>query len=136
MYFLEKAKGVAMQSTMITPSTQSIASTSFLSNTETKTDIKNVRPIKIEAKVQNDNNKQQEQKNIENLKNISLEFNEISDELNLDIKFAYNEKIDTVYLNVTDKNTGKIIRKLPSEDAMKIKESMKDLVGVLFDEKG
>ncbi len=135
MYFLEKAKGVAMQSTMITPSTQSIASTSFLSNTETKTDIKNVRPIKIEAKVQNDN-KQQEQKNIENLKNISLEFNEISDELNLDIKFAYNEKIDTVYLNVTDKNTGKIIRKLPSEDAMKIKESMKDLVGVLFDEKG
>ena len=127
-----------MQSTMITPSTQPIASTTFAPSTDIKTEVKDVQPIKTETKVQNSNN-QQEQKdveNVENLKNISSEFNEISDELNLDIKFAYNEKIDTVYLNVTDKNTGKIIRKLPSEDAMKIKESMKDLVGVLFDEKG
>ncbi len=124
-----------MQSTMITPSTQPIASTTFAPSTDIKTEVKDVQPIKTETKVQNSNN-QQEQKDVENLKNISLEFNEISDELNLDIKFAYNEKIDTVYLNVTDKNTGKIIRKLPSEDAMKIKESMKDLVGVLFDEKG
>jgi flagellar protein FlaG len=37
---------------------------------------------------------------------------------------------------VTDKLTGKVIRKLPTEEAMKIKESMKDLVGVLFDKKG
>jgi len=60
----------------------------------------------------------------------------MSDKLNLDIKFAYNDKIDQVYLNVIDKNTGQIIRKLPSEDAMKISESMKDLIGTLFDKKG
>jgi len=70
------------------------------------------------------------------LKESTEKFNEMSDKLNLDIKFAYNDKIDQVYLNVIDKNTGQIIRKLPSEEAMKISESMKDLIGTLFDKKG
>jgi len=70
------------------------------------------------------------------LKQSTEKFNEMSDKLNLDVKFAYNEKIDQVYLNVIDKNTGQIIRKLPSEEAMKISESMKELVGNLLDKKG
>ncbi len=69
-------------------------------------------------------------------KETTKELNKISDNLNLDIKFAYNDKIDTLYINITDKNTGEIIRKLPTEEAMKIKESMQDLIGVLFDKKG
>ncbi len=76
----------------------------------------------------------QEQK--EKLIESANKFNEMSESLNLDVKFAYNDKIDQVYLNVIDKNTGKIIRKLPSEEAMKISESMKDLVGALLDKKG
>ncbi len=70
------------------------------------------------------------------LKKTTKEFNKLSDELKLDIKFAYNDKLDQVYLNVVDKNTGKVIRKLPTEAAMKISESMKDLIGTLFDKKG
>ena len=64
------------------------------------------------------------------------DLNELSESLNVDVKFAYNDKINEVYVNVTDKNTGKVIRKLPSEEAMKIKETMKDVVGSLFDVKG
>ncbi len=63
-------------------------------------------------------------------------FNEMSESLNLDIKFAYNDKIEQVYLNVIEKNTGRVIRKLPSEEAMKISESMKELIGTLLDKKG
>ncbi len=70
------------------------------------------------------------------LQQSSEKFNEMSDKLNLDVKFAYNDKIDQVYLNVIDKNTGQIIRKLPSEEAMKISETMKELVGNLLDKKG
>jgi flagellar protein FlaG len=70
------------------------------------------------------------------LKEATEKFNKMSEELNLDIKFAYNDKIDQVYLNVIDKNTGRVIRKLPSEEAMKISESMKELVGTLLDKKG
>lgn len=66
----------------------------------------------------------------------SKELNDLSSSLDLDVKFGYNDKINEMYLNVTDRNTGEVVRKLPSEEAMKIRESMKDLVGVLFDKKG
>ncbi len=70
------------------------------------------------------------------LRESTEKFNKMSEELNLDVKFAYNDKIDQIYLNVIDKNTGRVIRKLPSEEAMKISESMKELVGTLMDQKG
>ncbi len=117
-----------MESAMITPSTNLTASAVFKPNIETKIETKNIEPVKIETKVENNN--------VEDPKVVSQELNKMSDSLNLDIKFAYNEKINTVYINVTDKNTGEVIRKLPTEEAMKIKESMQDLVGVLFDKKG
>ncbi len=128
MYFIEKAKGVAMESMTITPSTQPMVSTAIRPNLgETpKVEARAVQPTEVEAKQENTNNPAE----------VAKEFNDLSDSLNLDVKFAYNEKIDTVYINVTDKNTGRVIQKLPTEEAMKIKESMKDLVGVLFDEKG
>lgn len=70
------------------------------------------------------------------LKESTEKFNKMSEDLNLDVKFAYNDKIDQVYLNVVDKHTGRVIRKLPSEEAMKISESMKELVGALLDKRG
>jgi flagellar protein FlaG len=136
MYFLEKAKGVAMESLSITPSTQPMVSAPIESSSNTtKVETKNIKSTEVEGKVQNQENSQQKEHKTDSAE-VSKEFNEISDSLNLDVKFAYNEKIDEVYINVTDKNTGKVIRKLPTEEAMKIKESMKDLVGVLFDKKG
>ena len=69
-------------------------------------------------------------------KEITEKFNQLSNEMNLDVKFAYNEKINQFYINVIDKNSGKVIRKLPSDEAMKIAESMKELIGTLFDKRG
>lgn len=136
MLFLEKAKGVAMESMTITPSTQPMVNAPMVqTSSETpKVETKTVQTA-VEGKAHNRENRDQEQKTAKP-EEVTKEFNNMSDSLNLDVKFAYNEKIDTVYINVTDKNTGRVIQKLPTEEAMKIKESMKDLVGVLFDEKG
>ncbi len=139
MYFLERAKGVAMQSIMIMPSTQPMASTAVTSATVQNT-VQNrvVKSVEPQHSLEPQHIEKKSQKDSEPIKaeQVSQEFNDISKDLNLDVKFAYNAKIDTVYINVTDKNTGEIIKKLPTEEAMKIKESMKDLVGVLFDKKG
>ena len=64
------------------------------------------------------------------------ELNQMSKSMDVDIKFAYNDKIDTMYVSVIDKNSGEVIRKLPTEDAMKLKETMKEFIGSLFDKKG
>jgi flagellar protein FlaG len=96
--------------------------------------VQNIEAPTLQQDTKNDNISLQNQKKI--LQESTKKFNEMSDTLNLDIKFAYNDKIDQVYLNVIEKNTGRVIRKLPSEEAMKISESMKELVGNLLDKKG
>jgi len=62
--------------------------------------------------------------------------NEQMDSLNINIRFGFNDKIDSLYVNVTEKSTGKLIRKIPSEEAMKIAEKMKEIIGMIFDKKG
>ena len=71
----------------------------------------------------------------EDTKQLVVELNNISESLNTDIKFGYDDDLAEVYVTVTDKHTGQVIRKLPTEEAMKIKKSMKELVGSLFDKK-
>jgi flagellar protein FlaG len=96
--------------------------------------VQNTEASILKQTEKNNNLSLEDQKKI--LHESTEKFNEMSDTLNLDIKFAYNDKIDQVYLNVIEKNTGRVIRKLPSEEAMKISESMKELVGNLLDKKG
>lgn len=67
---------------------------------------------------------------------LTAKLNKVAELENLDISFGYNEKIDRVIINVLDKNTGEVIRKLPSEDAVKFAEGMEDMLGKLFDSKG
>jgi len=67
---------------------------------------------------------------------LAQQLNTVAKKENLDISFGYNKEIDRVVISVLDKNTGEVIRKLPSEDAVKFAEGVKDLLGKLFDKKG
>jgi len=51
----------------------------------------------------------------------------------LDVSFAYDKELNKVYINVIDKDSGKVIRKLPSEEAMKFAKSIKESIGKLLD---
>ena len=92
----------------------------------------NIEP-KIESIGQND---KKLNNNSEKMQQIEQKLNDIASSEDINVKFAYNEKLNMSYISVIDKNTGEEIRKLPSEEAMKISESMKELVGVMFDKKG
>jgi flagellar protein FlaG len=70
------------------------------------------------------------------LEKLTRQLNKEMSPLNANIKFSFNEKVDELVVNVVDKNTDKVIRKIPSEEALKIMEKMKELVGALFDNKG
>lgn len=56
--------------------------------------------------------------------------------LDTNIKFGFNSDINLMYVDVTDKHTGETIRKIPSDEAMKLSERMKEIVGMIFDKKG
>ena len=73
---------------------------------------------------------------VSEMKQLTQDLNAISQSLQTNVKFGYNDTLNEFFITVTDKNTGKEIQKLPTEQAMKIKETMKEMVGSLFDVKG
>jgi len=103
----------------------------------------NLQSNKLEKSAENQKDKQDEdikkhQKDMtkEQLQELTTKLNKEMEPLNPDIKFSYDEKINELVVNVIDKNTDRIIRKIPSEEALKIMEKMRELVGALFDDKG
>lgn len=74
---------------------------------------------------------------------IKKELQEITDKLNKEmdplktsIRFGFNDKVDELYISVIDTSNDRVIRKIPSEEAMRLAAKMRELVGMLFDKKG
>jgi flagellar protein FlaG len=122
-----KAKGVAMMdiAKTATPNMFHQYSGSSTANFSTKA----TQHVDVESATSKSISKEDINKLVEDL-------NGVSESVNAGVKFAYNDKIGEVYISVIDKKTGEEVMKLPSDEAMKIKEAMKDLVGSLLDTKG
>jgi len=108
---------------------------------QVKTDTIPTRKLEESANTQKDKQddeikKYQNELTKKDLQDLTQKLNKEMEPLNPDIKFSFNDKINELVVNVVDKNTDKVIRKIPSEEALKIMEKMKELVGALFDNKG
>lgn len=64
------------------------------------------------------------------------ELNQQMDALDTNVTFGFNDKISTMFVSVMERSTGKMIRKIPTEEAMTLSEKMKEIVGMIFDKKG
>lgn len=76
--------------------------------------------------------KQQEQ-GTQQLKELASELNKQMDLLNTNIAFDFSDEIDRLYLRVLEKNTGKLIREFPSEEARALTGYFRNAIGLLFD---
>jgi len=90
----------------------------------------------LNGQIKNNETQTKEKITKEKLQELTEKLNKEMEPLNPDIKFSFNDKIDNFVVNVIDKNTDKVIRQFPSEEALKIMEKMRELVGALFDKKG
>ena len=70
------------------------------------------------------------------LSNTVKELNKQMETLDTNVTFGFNDKIDAMFVSVMEKSTGKMIRKIPTEEAMTLAERMKEIVGMIFDKKG
>jgi flagellar protein FlaG len=90
----------------------------------------------LNQQIKDDEKNTKEEMTKEKLQDLTRKLNKEMEPLNPDIKFSFNDKIDSLVVNVVDKNTDKVIRKIPSDEALKIMEKMRELIGALFDKKG
>ena len=102
------------------------------------------RPIEhtdISANVDK-NGKSKDMNELDGLSNEDLarRTREVTDKLNFqmqqldtNVRFAYNEKLNLMVVQVKDAKTGEEITQLPSKEAIKISEYFKESIGILFD---
>ena len=102
------------------------------------------RPIEhSDVKVNADKNgKSKDANELDELSNEDLakKTREVTDRLNYqmqqldtNVRFAYNEKLSLMVVQVKDAKTGEEITQLPSKEAIKISEYFKESIGILFD---
>jgi flagellar protein FlaG len=110
-------KALDAQSTQNRPIEQSSDSSNISKDAQTKNDLdQNEIKKQLEKTVKNLNNQMQ-----------SLETN---------IKFGFSDEIESLYVSVLERNTGRLIRKIPSDEAMRLSEHFREIIGVIFDKKG
>lgn len=79
-------------------------------------------------------------KSVEDLKKDLMELTEQLNKefnpLNMDVKFGYSDDIESLYVTVSERSTNKLIRKIPSDEAMELMAKMREIVGIIFDKRG
>ena len=91
------------------------------------------REVAKDSRTQNAQDKEDIQKQLnETVKNL----NDQMESLNTNISFGFNDKIESMYVSVMERSSGKLIRKIPTEEAMKLSEHFREIIGVIFDKKG
>ena len=87
-------------------------------------------PRNEEDKIHRDNNNSAEeiQKNINEL-NSQLE------DLNHSIQFSVDNETKDIVVKVVDKESGEVVRQIPPEGVMKLRESIKDMAGLIVEKK-
>jgi len=73
---------------------------------------------------------------IQATQDIVHELNRISEEKPLSVSFGYDKDLNRSYITIIDKESGKVIRKLPSEEALKFAKSIKESMMKLMDKRG
>lgn len=76
---------------------------------------------------------EQQEQGTQQLKELASKLNKQMDLLNTNIAFDFSDEIDRLYLRVLEKNTGKLIREFPSEEARALAGYFRNAVGLLFD---
>lgn len=78
-------------------------------------------------------NADEEKDSTQQLQELIKELNEQADKLSTNIAFALSDETERLYVKVLERNTGKVIREFPSEQARALTGYLKSAVGLLFD---
>ncbi|ANE35534.1 flagellar protein FlaG [Campylobacter iguaniorum] len=105
---------------------------------ETSRAVGGLEGTKIQNNVVKDESNQNAMSNeemVKKLNDITSKLNQNMEQLQTNIRFGFNDKISSMYVDVIEADSGKVIRKIPSEAVMNLTEHLREVVGVLFDKK-
>ncbi|RDU68841.1 flagellar biosynthesis protein FlaG [Helicobacter cholecystus] len=72
----------------------------------------------------------------EELVELTKKLNNEMKGLNTDVSFSYNDTVEGLLVTVKEAGGDRVIREIPSKEAIELMKKMQDLVGIIFDKKG
>jgi flagellar protein FlaG len=73
--------------------------------------------------------------NREQFSELVSHLNDSANVLRMQLRFGYSEDIGGLYLSVLDAKSGDVVRQIPSEQAIKFIARMREVAGLLLDER-
>lgn len=107
-----------------TSQAQSLAQSQNAQNTQASAQNDLTRPRELTASEQR-----------EQMQKAAEELNKQIGPFNANVKFGYSEDISGMYVSVSEASSGRLIRQIPSEEAIALTAKMKEIVGMIFDTK-
>ncbi len=72
---------------------------------------------------------------LENAKKLAEEIEKYLKDLNIKLSFKVDKKTHDVIVRIINKETGELIRQIPPQELLKLRQKLEELVGVLFNGK-
>lgn len=72
----------------------------------------------------------------EELQHLAQKYNHEMRKLNTNVSFSYDDTIEGLLVTVKEENSEKVIREIPSKEAIELMKKMQDLVGMIFSKEG
>jgi len=97
--------------------------------------IQTLRPVDSTDKTDPANKKDKTDLNALDTKELVEELNEYMDDLQTNLGFSIREELDhQVVVEIKNRKTDELVKQIPSEELLKIRESMENLTGSIFDQ--
>lgn len=109
-------------------------STDKIGNKELIT-IKKAEALKVQNTVDEHRSKSQDKALKDELIRVSQALNKEMQESNIDVAFRYNDDIQGLVVTVKNAESEKVVREIPSKEAIELMKKMGEIVGMLFDKK-
>lgn len=92
--------------------------------------------LSTKKEIEKNFNPDEEKKLKEELVKTTQKLNQEMHRLSMRVSFDYDETIQGLLVTVKDADGEKIIREIPSKEAIELMRKMRDLIGVIFDKQG
>ncbi len=106
-----------------------------VSTTKPTVEVAPVVKPKVKLQVPQGSGENKKKRDIEFLRNVlQLAQNHLGDS-GVSISFSVHEATGRIKVDVTDKETGKLIREIPPEQALNLMAKIDEMMGILYDKK-
>ena len=74
-----------------------------------------------------------EQLSTDEVRNTVAAFNEVFEQANISVRYSFDEKTDDLVITLVNRETEEVLRQIPPEQILKMRQRLEELMGILFD---